>query len=120
MESSNVNTELADRMRQVCEYYGISMSKMSKDMGRQRSYLLGLRATLDCGLARYVHEHYPEISMAWLSTGEGEMVTSDASGAQPLIYKLFSEEREENKRLRAEIDRLKDLIEREFLRDLNR
>lgn len=102
--------DIIDRIKQYLNHKGISDYRFEKTLSLSKGYINKAKnPTADilmkmCGI-------YTDISTEWLLRGEGEMLKEQREGFSPhqiaptvadensLIYKLYQEEKEENKSL---------------------
>lgn len=78
-ETTTTSMELRERMAKLLEYSGLSASAFGKEIGvktKQAIYelLKGNTKSVSPSMASKIVGRYPEISQAWLLTGEGEML----------------------------------------------
>lgn len=109
MDEKKNNSAIKERCLLVCNYLGISASKLSQDSGMNREYIRLMKDFANADFLRYIHRTYPDIDIVWLITGEGEMIKkNEETGNVSLLIKMLNDEREKVKKLEAEIAKLKE------------
>ena len=78
-KTTTTSMDLRERMAKLLEYSGLSASAFGKEIGvktKQAIYelLKGNTKSVSPSMASKITCRYPEISQAWLLTGEGEML----------------------------------------------
>lgn len=66
---------LAERARRIAHYYNMSLVKWQETMGLSSAHFYNCRG-VSRKLARLIEEKYPEVSIDWLATGNGNMLES--------------------------------------------
>ena len=111
------NINIIGRIRQIIEYKGISTRKFCIEVGIANGFLDKVK-DVGCEKAVKILDTYPEISMEWLLTGNGQMLKnqvlkSEKEGGglvtQQMIDKI-TEQAEEIARLKIEIEEYKKTI----------
>ncbi|SDQ77517.1 helix-turn-helix domain-containing protein [Flagellimonas zhangzhouensis] len=72
--------DIIDRVKQVIEHYGISVSAFADEIGVQRSsmsHLLNGRNKPSLDFVMKLVDSYPEVNLYWLLKGEGEFLVSE-------------------------------------------
>lgn len=67
-----------NRLIKYANFKGISISAFEKSIGKAPSYLRNSKEVTS-GVLREVMNVYPELSIEWIITGEGEMLKSSGS-----------------------------------------
>lgn len=78
-KTTTTSMDLRERMTKLLEYSGLSASAFGKEIGvktKQAIYelLKGNTKSVSPSMASKIVSRYPEISQAWLLTGEGDML----------------------------------------------
>lgn len=98
------------RILQFIDHKGISKNKFSNEIGLSNSYMSKMEGSDNVGskIIEKIVRSYPDISLTWLITGQGEMLKAQTQDQDQKItdmdYKLIAEERLER------IEELKELI----------
>jgi hypothetical protein len=103
MGTKKVNTELKERMLQICSELGISPNKLSEESGMSREYIRQMKEYISADLLRYISRNYPTINLVWLITGDGDMKNEAPTQDVSLLIKMLNEEREQNQILQNRI-----------------
>lgn len=74
MIDNKTNSTIKDRCLLLCNYLGISASKLSQDSGMNREYIRLMKDFANADFLRYIHRTYSQIDIVWLITGDGEMI----------------------------------------------
>lgn len=106
---------MKDRLRQIIEYYNISVNAFSVKNGINESTIrkiLTENTSIRSDNLAKIAENFPEINLDWLITGRGEMIFSQPSSASPQnassdALALIADLARENGRLQAENNELK-------------
>lgn len=106
MKTKKVNTELKERMLQICSELGISANKLSEESGMSREYIRQMKEYVKPDLLRYIYRTYPQINLIWLITGYGNIRNSEGIDDVSLLIKMLNEEREKNNVLLQKISEL--------------
>ena len=112
-----------ERILQFIDYKGISKQAFFKDTGLKRGFLDAdkLHTSIPDTFIATIIAAYPEINPIWLLLGEGSMLKEEtpnqvksehypASPDSDLYYKMYKEEKAENRDLIEEIGALKQQI----------
>lgn len=75
--------EIKDRIKQIIEVLGVKTASFEKAIGVANSYLRNVK-NVSAETCKSIVEVYPQISLDWLITGNGEMFCQEAP-AQPSI-----------------------------------
>lgn len=73
---------MKDRLQQVINYYGLSVSKFSTEIGISKSTIhkiLTSNTSIQSNNLQKLAEKFPDINLHWLITGRGQMLFSDYS-----------------------------------------
>ena len=99
-KNTTTSMDLRERMAKLLEYSGLSASAFGKEIGvktKQAIYelLKGNTKSVSPSMASKIVSRYPEISHAWLLTGEGDMLNlssvADVKGKEQPIGNNFIE-----------------------------
>lgn len=66
--------ELKDRLYKIADYKGITIAEFERTAGLSNGYIKNFKGSLGSTKMEYLLTAFPEISPAWLLTGEGEML----------------------------------------------
>lgn len=69
-----------DRLMQFIEYVGISARQFDLSIGAGNGYVLRMKknkASIGSDVIETIVEHYPQLNLIWLITGEGEMLNEE-------------------------------------------
>ncbi|GLU45091.1 helix-turn-helix domain-containing protein [Allomuricauda sp. NBRC 101325] len=72
--------DIIDRVKQVIEHYGLSVSAFADEIGVQRSsmsHLLNGRNKPSLDFVMKLVDSYPEVNLYWLLKGEGEFLVGE-------------------------------------------
>lgn len=75
--------EIKDRIKQIIEVLGVKTASFEKAIGVANSYLRNVK-NVSAETCKSIVEVYPQISLDWLITGNGEMFSQETP-AQPSI-----------------------------------
>lgn len=75
--------EIKDRIKQIIEVLGVKTASFEKAIGVANSYLRNVK-NVSAETCKSIVEVYPQISLDWLITGNGEMFCQETP-AQPSI-----------------------------------
>lgn len=111
---------MKDRLRQIIEYYNISVNAFSVKNGINESTIrkiLTENTSIRSDNLAKIAENFPEINLDWLITGRGEMIFSQPSSATPQnassdALALIADLARENGQLQAENAELKKELAR--------
>lgn len=111
---------MKERLRQIIEYYNISVNAFSVKNGINESTIrkiLTENTSIRSDNLAKIAENFPEINLDWLITGRGEMIFSQPSSASPQnassdALALIADLARENGRLQAENNELKKELAR--------
>lgn len=106
---------MKDRLRQIIEYYNVSVNAFSVKIGVSEAAIrrfLTDKNGLSVDTLTKISNIYSEINLDWLITGRGEMIFSQPSSASPQnassdALALIADLARENGRLQAENNELK-------------
>lgn len=79
--------DVIDRVKQVIEHYGISVSAFADEIGVQRSsmsHLLNGRNKPSLDFVMKLVDSYPEVNLYWLLKGDGNFLVSESPIATPV------------------------------------
>ncbi|WP_375324401.1 helix-turn-helix domain-containing protein [Flagellimonas sp. GZD32] len=71
--------DIIDRVKQVIEHYGLSVSAFADEIGVQRSsmsHLLNGRNKPSLDFVMKLADSYPEVNLYWLLKGEGDFLSN--------------------------------------------
>lgn len=82
--------ELSKRIEKIVEYSGLSIPKFAEFVGFKtpqavRELIKGNTKTLSFQAQEKIISSYPEINVVWLTTGEGDMLSSSAPPPPPQV-----------------------------------
>ncbi|MCF2592835.1 hypothetical protein I6E11_03260 [Bacteroides caecigallinarum] len=111
MAEKKTNSAIKERCLLVCNYLGISASKLSQDSGMNREYIRLMKDFANADFLRYIHRTYPDIDIVWLITGEGEMIKRQSNLINTDDYITIPKEawdiiKKQEADLRAQIERI--------------
>lgn len=95
--------DIIDRVKQVIEHYGVSVSVFADEIGVQRSsmsHLLNGRNKPSLDFVMKLVDSYPEVNLYWLLKGEGDFLVSESPTSTSVsnIPLQFAEENLEPKK----------------------
>lgn len=110
---------MKDRLRQIIEYYNISVNAFSVKNGINESTIrkiLTENTSIRSDNLAKIAENFPEINLDWLITGRGEMLFSEQTdtpvAATPDALRMIADLARENGQLQAENAELKKEVAR--------
>lgn len=111
---------MKERLRQIIEYYNISVNAFSVKNGINESTIrkiLTENTSIRSDNLAKIAENFPEINLDWLITGRGEMIFSQAASPTPHnasadALALIADLARENGQLQAENAELKKELAR--------
>ena len=69
---SKAKGDMKQRILTLCDALEISQSKFSVSIGKSAGYLSNMPGDISCEVLKNIIDAYPQVSMYWLLTGEGE------------------------------------------------
>lgn len=112
MGNNKTNSELKERMLQICAELGLSANKLSEDSGMSREYIRQMKDYISPEMLRYISRTYPHINLIWLITGDGDMVNKGNGEEVSLLIRMLNEEREKNKYLSDKVSQLEEELKK--------
>lgn len=71
-----MNETVKDRLLLFAEHFGITKSKLERELGISNGYFKQLRHKPSDKILERVYARFPEMNKVWLLCGEGEMLTT--------------------------------------------
>ena len=107
----NENT-IRERLLSVCSHIKVSTNKLSEDAGLNRNYITRIKDTVSSDLLRYIYQHYDNIDIEWVLTGNGNMLAMNGAAKKniSIALELLHDEYQRNKKLSAEVNRLRNKL----------
>ena len=106
------NQTAKERLVQFIKSLGIGQGKFESICGLSNGWVNNVKATIKDDKMQKIVLQYPELNTVWLLTGEGSMLKTRMydSDEQKTVFtsEWYKELQEENKRLRAENEALKN------------
>ncbi len=106
------NQTAKERLVQFIKSLGIGQGKFESICGLSNGWVNNVKATIKDDKMQKIILQYPELNTVWLLTGEGSMLKTRMydSDEQKTVFtsEWYKELQEENKRLRAENEALKN------------
>lgn len=112
MGNKKSNSELKERMLQICAELGLSANKLSEDSGMSREYIRQMKDYISPEMLRYISRTYPHINLIWLITGDGDIVNKANGEEVSLLIRMLNEEREKNKYLSDKVAQLEEELKK--------
>lgn len=112
MGNKKTNSELKERMLQICAELGLSANKLSEDSGMSREYIRQMKDYISPEMLRYISRTYPHINLIWLITGDGDIVNKANGEDVSLLIRMLNEEREKNKYLSDKVSQLEEELKK--------
>lgn len=112
MGNKKTNSELKERMLQICAELGLSANKLSEDSGMSREYIRQMKDYISPEMLRYISRTYPHINLIWLITGDGDIVNKANGEDVSLLIRMLNEEREKNKYLIDKVSQLEEELKK--------
>lgn len=112
MGNNKTNSELKERMLQICAELGLSANKLSEDSGMSREYIRQMKDYISPEMLRYISRTYPHINLIWLITGDGDIINKANSEEVSLLIRMLNEEREKNKYLSDKVSQLEEELKK--------
>jgi len=85
---------MVERIKTIMAHYQLRAAQFSDAIGMQRSavsHVLSGRNKTSLDFVLRIKKHFPEISLDWLTLGEGNMLTSGVSLSSSVSQSLFPE-----------------------------
>lgn len=107
------SSEIKERMISLAESLNISARDFSKRIGKDPSYIKGIKKEISTDVLRNINLTFPRINIMWIITGEGEKFLSEShynSSNDNLTSYLIEKNKEleeKNEELLIEIGKLK-------------
>lgn len=111
MGNNKTNSELKERMLQICAELGLSANKLSEDSGMSREYIRQMKDYISPEILRYISRTYPHINLIWLITGDGDIIKANGEEVS-LLIRMLNEEREKNKYLSEKVSQLEEELKK--------
>lgn len=70
----NSNQTVKERLKIFISYLGIGQSKFEQEVGLSNAYVNNIRVSIQPKTLEKIVRRYPELSRAWLLTGDGDML----------------------------------------------
>lgn len=75
-----MNTDgIKDRLKQVIDFQGISIRQFEKSIGASNAYFSSIKDDISTKYIRNIMRVYPNISIEWIISGEGNMLRSGSA-----------------------------------------
>lgn len=109
------SSEIKERMISLAESLNISARDFSKKIGKDPSYIKGIKKEISTDVLRNIYLNFPEINIMWIITGNGEKFLSNFQehknneNLTDHLKEEIKELREENKSLYKEIGKLEGI-----------
>lgn len=112
MNKEKQPSEMQKRLFELCNALGVSRRQFSMKIGLSAAYLGNLKDDITVGVVNKILVAYPQVSMAWLVTGKGDMFVHEplSEDLSSYIIQENKELKKENKELYAEIVLLRDKL----------
>lgn len=110
------SSEIKERMISLAESLNISARDFSKRIGKDPSYIKGIKKEISTDVLRNINLVFPQINIMWIITGKGKKFLSELpnnSSNDNLTSYLIEKNKEleeKNEELLMEIGRLKEQL----------
>ena len=81
---------IKERLIEFMKYKDISVRKFCRTIGVSETYVNSMRNSMQPDKLRVLRETYPELSIRWMMTGEGEMLNKEGEMTQSERTKLIN------------------------------
>ena len=104
---SKAKEDMKQRILTLCDALGISQNNFSVSIGKSSGYVSNMPGDINSAVLRSIIRVYPQVSMHWLLTGEGEpLIDPNAMDSQKQYERLLSMQKTQIKELKAEVTAL--------------